>query len=185
LPPPPHAVAEATTAVATVTAVTLRGTLNGSQTTTLTIMPAPPTFTANFTVRSLTDAFRKTGSTSTKVSGREAGTLDTCPLVSENNNPRLSCVFDGAGSTSPSGISEYRWKWAVGSSEQTRNNVEVSFQPPADTCGLFGANGFNNALQLVQMQVTLVIRNSAGQSSDAKINQNVSVFPNGLCGAPF
>lgn len=177
-----------TTPVTTSTPVTIAGTLNGSQSAILTVMPVPPpAFAANFTVKSLTAAMRKgnSGSGTIPVDGRGAGSLNTCPLVAENGNPRLSCEFDGGPSTSPNGIAEYRWSWRVGNNNQdSQNNSESKFQPKVANCGFYAGQS-DGGLQLINMIVTLTIRDNAGAVSAVTTNQNISVFPAGLCGYAF
>jgi hypothetical protein len=177
----------ATSAVAASTPVTISGTLNGTQTAVLTVTPVPPpTFTARFTVKSLTDAMRKgsSGSATTPVPGKGAGSLDTCPLVNVNGSPQLSCEFDGSPSTSPNTITSYRWNWKVGNNQaDSQNNSEAKFQPKVSNCGFFAgqSDGGNQQLQMV---VTLTITDTANNQTSTT-NQNVSVFPAGLCGYAF
>lgn len=176
-----------TSAVTASTAVTITGTLNGSQSTTLTLMPpAAAPFVARMIVKSRSAARRKTnGSQTEEIPGFPAGTLDACPLANINGNPQLDCDFDGGPSTSPSPITEYRWQWQFGSSTPaSQNNSEAKFQPKVDTCGFFGGKSTGNT-QSLQMKVTLIVVRGGNVLSDPAINQNVQVFPAGLCGYNF
>lgn len=179
----------ATTAVATATPVTIAGTLNGTQSATLMLTPVagppPVPFTAKMTIKSLTAAFRKTNNGNVPVTGKGAGSEDTCPLVPDNNNtPQLSCEFDGGPSTSPIGIKGYRWSWKVGNAQADgQNNAESKFQPKVSNCGFFSGQG-DGTSQVLQMVVTLTITDNSNNTATTT-NQNVSVFPAGLCGYNF
>lgn len=175
----------ATSVVPANTAVAISGTLNGTQSATLTVMPVPPpAFTAQMVVKSLTDALRKTnGSTTTPVPGRGAGSPDTCPLVNTSGTPQLSCEFDGGASSSPNTIVSYRWTWKLGSKQDSQNNTESKFQPKVSDCGFFGGQS-DGGLQLLNMVVTLEVTDNLGAKTSVT-NQNVSVFPAGLCGYAF
>jgi hypothetical protein len=136
-------------------------------------------------IRSLTAAVTKKNNVSTPVPGKGAGSLDTCPLVQENNGPpQLSCEFDGGTSTSPNTIVSYRWSWRVGNAQaDSQNNAESKFQPKVSNCGFF-ANQGDGVTESLQMVVELRITDNLNNSTTTT-NQNVSVFPAGLCGYPF
>lgn len=178
----------ATSSVAAQTAVTITGTLNGTQSTVLTLMPpAAASFVAKMTVKSLSAARRKTnGSQTSEIPGFPAGTLDACPLKTDGSgNPQLDCEFDGGPSTSPTPITEYRWQWQFGSSTpDSQNNAEPKFQPKAKDCGFFGGKSSGNT-QSLQMRVILNVVRSGSATPAQVINENVQVFPAGLCGYNF
>lgn len=177
-----------TTAVNTATPVTITGTFNGSQSATLMLTPAAPPpvpFVASMTIKSLTAALRQTNNGKVPVPGKGAGSVDTCPLVPDNNNtPQLSCLFDGSASTSPNGIKGYRWSWKVGSAQADgQTNAEPTFQPKVSNCGFFAGQSSGSTQQL-QMVVTLTITDNSNNTTSV-MNQNVAVFPAGLCGYDF
>jgi hypothetical protein len=174
-----------TSVVQASTPATITGTLNGTRTATLTIGPVPPpAVAARIVVRSLTAAKRKgNGSQLEDVPNKGAGSLDTCPLVNVNGSPQLSCEFDGGSSTSPTPITNYAWRWNIaGKSQDSQSNFEPKFQPKVSDCGFFsGVSGATSSLQLI---VNLTITTSTDGVKTAQ-NQNVAVYPAGLCGYPF
>jgi hypothetical protein len=171
----------ATNLVSASTPVTITGSLNGTQSATLTVTPAVK---AVMTVKSLVQARRKSGGSQTvPIDGKGPGALDTCPLENVNNNPQLQCEFDGGPSTSPNPIVNYHWTWRTGNKQDSQSNKEAKFQPKVSDCGFFGGQSVGNAQQL-QMVVELEITDSAGAKSQV-MNQNVAIFPAGLCGYSF
>jgi hypothetical protein len=182
-----------TTAVAAQTAVTITASLNGTQTTTLTVTP-PNVPTARFVVRSLSDAKRKLNTDPAPVTILPAGTLDACPLVpNPQGNASFDCVFDGGTSTAPTPIQQYIWAYFVGPRQRgpdpndphTTSTTPV-LKPDESSCNFFGGLQGTSAggLQFISMRVDLQVRDATGLSTVVS-SQNIRIFPAGQCGYGF
>jgi hypothetical protein len=140
---------------------------------------------ANFTVSSLTAAFRKLLSDSSPVQILPAGAADACPLVNNSNNPILSCRFDATASTPAGGISQYVWTYFFATNQRTETTTSPQLVPTAAGCGFFEKidTGGN---QFIGMRVDLQVRDAlSGSLSAVRTNQNIRVFPAGNCGYGF
>ena len=167
-----------TTAVGSPTAVTISATLNGTQTTTLTVTPA-----VTFTVKSLSAAFRRANANDPGVQILPAGADDACPLV----NTAFDCQFDATGSTAPTPIQAYVWTYFVGPRIRTEESKTPQHRPTESSCNFFGGlqTGSSGGLQFIGMRVDLQVRDSTGTLSAVRTNQNVRIFPQGLGGYGF
>lgn len=171
-----------TTPVAAVVNATVSATLGSStQSATLGINPPTP-LAANFKVTSLSPAFRRGNSTPVLPAGSE----DACPLTATGQ--AFDCEFDGTSSTTPAGsITEYEWTYFVGGRMRTELSTTPRYKPREIGCGFFGGNTASTAgsLVFIAMRVDLKVRDSAGNTSVFTSNQNVRIFPNGVCGYGF
>ncbi len=158
-------------------------TTSTAPTTTTTTIPTP-TLVANFTVASLSPSQRKTATDSVPVTILPAGTADACPLVN-SANPVLDCQFDGATSTGP--IASYVWTYSFGTQQRTDTTTTPQFKPSVSGCGFFaGQSGSTSGgVQFIGMRVDLQVRDASGSLAAVRTNQNVRIFPAGLCGYGF
>jgi hypothetical protein len=140
---------------------------------------------AKFTVVSLSAAQRKTSSDATPVTVLAAGAADACPLVNNGGNPIMDCQFDGA--TSTGSISKYIWTYAFGTQQKIEETTTPQLKPFRTGCGLFGGQSGSSAggLQFIGMKVDLQVQDGLGNKSTLVSNQNVRIFPAGLCGYGF
>lgn len=191
-----------TNAVAADTSITITGTLNGTARTATLMLTAPPVvnqpppppppvaFAASLKVTSLSAAKRKLKDNSiVDVPGKGAGSANSCPVVIVGGDIRLDCEFDASASTSPTGISNYRFKWrlnGVDGDSGGNANTNPKFRPIVQPCSFvlpFINNGTNDD-PVIQMPVTVEVRNPANQTISATVS-GVNVFPAGVCGYPF
>jgi len=186
-----------TLTVGTPTAVTITASLAGTNRAgTLTVNPpAPVAPVANFTVTSLSAAFRRRDGTPgntpadpAPVQILPAGTADACPLINNNGNQKLDCEFDGSGSMASANIDEYIWTYSFGTQQKTENSgTNPRFRPTPTGCGFFGGQGNGTqggGLTFIGMKVDLQVK-SAGTLSAVKSSQNIRIFPAGQCGYGF
>ena len=174
-----------TTVVTSSTSITISATFDGTTRSTvpvLTITPVP--LAANFTVTSLSAAQRRTNADPNPVVLLPAGTADACPLIN-SSNPVLDCRFDGATSTGP--VTAYVWTYAFGTQTRTETTTTPQLRPTASGCGFFaGQTGAAaGGVQFIGMSVQLQVRDGSGNLSAVRTNQNVRIFPAGLCGYGF
>ncbi|MEO7192403.1 MAG: hypothetical protein ABI051_15225 [Vicinamibacterales bacterium] len=174
-----------TTTVATSTPVTVSASFGGT-TQTAALVLTPPALTASFTVASLSAAQRKLGSDPTPVTLLPAGSADACPLVN-SANPSLDCQFNGTASTPSASITAYVWTYSFGNQTKTETSTNPIFKPTMSGCASFGGQSGSSSggLQFIAMRVDLKVRNAAGTESAVTTNQNVRIFPAGICGYGF
>ena len=174
-----------TTTSPTTTTTSVPGT-----TTTTTSVPAGPT--ASFTVRSLSPAIRKRPGPNPPADPANGvvilptGSADACPLVRlANGNIILDCRFDGAASTASSTITTYLWTYLFGPFRREEPSTSPQYRPSEEGCGFFGGRTPAAGTEFLQMIVQLQVRDSNGALSSLVSNQNVRIFPAGLCGYGF
>jgi len=169
-----------TTAVGSSTPIVITATFSGtSRTANLTVTP-PNVPIANFTVASNVAVTLANGTT------LPIGTADACPLVPNSGNPILECTFDGSSSTGTS-LNQWAWTYSFGTQSRSETTPGNSLKPTASGCGFFAGQSStsNGGITFLQMTVDLRVRDSAGQQSVVKSNQNVRIFPQKLCGYAF
>ena len=149
-----------TTQVAASTTVTITGAFGASRATTLTV--TPPVIAATFTVTSGT------------------GVANRCNL--EAGGQRLDCTFTGTQTTGI--VSTWEWRYQIGANLITvpASGTATLVRPSTNGCGLFLGQTGGGPTTTLQMIVTLVVRDAAGNSAEI-VNSNVSVLPiAGACG---
>lgn len=174
----------ATSALAAQTAVTIRASLNSTtQQATLTLTPTP--FAAVVRVVSLSQAKRKLANgTVVDIADKPAGSLNTCPLVSDGNGQRLDCEIDASGSTSPNGFRDFRYKWRLGTIDGDSGTITANKHRPAvQNCNFFGGQNAGGN-QFLNMRVTVEITSTSGTTITGTVD-GVSMFPAGLCNYAF
>lgn len=172
-----------TSAVSTVTPVTIRATLN-STTASAVLTLNPPVLAAVVRVVSLSQARRKQGNSVVDIPGKPAGSLNTCPIVQDGGGQRLDCEIDASGSTSPNGFSRFRYKWRLANVDGDSGNTTANrYRPTVQNCGFFGGQN-DNGNQFLNMRVTVEVAGNSGTSVTGVV-EGVSVFPAGQCGYAF
>lgn len=172
-----------TSAVRTVTPVTIRATLNSSSASAILTLN-PPVLAAVVRVVSLSQARRKQGNSLVDVPGKPAGSLNTCPIVQDGGGQRLDCEIDASGSTSPDGFSRFRFKWRLANVDGDSGNTTVNkYRPTVQNCGFFGGQS-DNGNQFLNMRVTVEVAGNSGTPVTGVVD-GVSVFPAGQCGYAF
>jgi hypothetical protein len=170
-----------TTTIATTTSTAPASTTTSTIGATTTTVPA---LTARFTVTSLSAAQRKTNNDPNPVTILPAGTADACPLVN-SSNPVLDCRFDASTSTGP--IAVYKWTYSFGTKKFDEDTTTPQLKPTAGGCGFFGGQSGSSGggLQFINMKVDLQVRDATGNLAAVFTDQNVRIFPAGLCGYGF
>jgi hypothetical protein len=101
-----------------------------------------------------------------------------------NNGTALDCTFNGTTSTAPGTITAWDWSYNVtgttGLAAQTTTSPMLT--TPAFNCGLLPPPPFPAGSTFFLMVVKLKIHDNAGNVSTEATNDNVRLFPRGLCG---
>lgn len=172
-----------TSAVTASTPVTIQASLNSALVSAILTLTPPP-FVSVVKVVSLSQAKRKQGNTTVDIAGKPAGSLNTCPLVNDGGGQRLDCEIDATQSTSPNGITRYRYKWRMSTIDGDSGNTTANkYRPAVQNCGFFGGQDAGSN-QFLNMRVTVEITDNAGATTTGTV-EGVSVFPAGLCGYAF
>ncbi len=106
---------------------------------------------------------------------------ETCGLI--NNGTALDCAFNGTTSTAPGTITAFDWSYTVsGRTGLTQTTSSPVLTTPAFNCGMLPAPPFPAGSTFFLLVVKLKIHDNAGNVSTEAVNDNVRLFPRGLCG---